>query len=227
MNKHDDHFSPDHVDEQIEQLSPSQLEPAKDLLRALHLLYEEEKEEDTRSLDRAWSRIAAVDDQQQRNRSQNTVRSIMMKEPGTFSVTPLDRPLRQPLRQRLAILAAVACLAILVGGAAFLSQTMTNGKNTNTGSGGPGHITPTPVGPGHITPTPVGPGHITPTPMPSGQVTPTPMPSGQVTPTPMPSGQVTPTPVPSGRVTPTPMPSGQVTPTPMPSGQVTPTPVGN
>ncbi|MBV9709343.1 MAG: hypothetical protein JO011_00335 [Ktedonobacteraceae bacterium] len=171
MNRHDDHFSPYHVDEQIEQLSrgsspaPSQLGPAKNLLRALHLLYEEEKKEDTRSLDRAWSRIAEFDDQQQRNRSQNTVRSIMMKEPGTFSSPQFDRSLRQPLKQRFAILAAVVCLAILVSSTVFLFDTMTNGMNTNTGGGGsfpvthtatPAQMTPTPVGPGQMTPTPVG-----------------------------------------------------------------------
>lgn len=217
MNRHDDHFSPDHIDEQIEQhvweSSPAPLQsgPAQDLLRALHVLYEEEKKEDAYTLDRAWSRIAAADDQQQGNHSQKNMRLIRMKEPGSFSPRQSDRPLRRPLMQRFGALVAAVCLIILVGGAVFMFSAMTAGKNTHTGSGGqPLTPTPIPATPHPLTPTPAAP--ITPTPQPL-----TPTPATPITPTPHP---ITPTPAPSISPTPPPM-----TPTPPPTP--TPTVGGN
>lgn len=75
MAKDKDQFHPEDVEEQTEQLSSSNLhrsladaDPGTRFLQDLHLVCstdEGEAEEDARSLQRAWNRIAAATEQQQ------------------------------------------------------------------------------------------------------------------------------------------------------------------
>ncbi len=229
MKRPDDHFSPDHVDEQIEQQAwnfssvPSQSGPTQDLLRALYALYEEEKNEDASTLDRAWSRLAEVDDWQQRNRFQKNVRLREMKEPGSFASRQFERPVKRSLTQRLGILAAVAFLVLLLGGTVFLFTAMTNGRNTHTGSGGPSPVTPTIGTQSPVTPTIGTQPPVTPTIGTQSPVTPTIGTQPPVTPTIGTQSPVTPTIGTQSPVTPTIGTQPPVTPTIGTQPPVTPT----
>ncbi len=153
MAEHDELFTPEQVNEQVERLSqaPISAAPNAQVVRNLQRMYERDAEKDSQSLKRAWQRIAASSQHiQQQERS---TRLTPMQKP-TQTRTPLGNtpPVRSAiLKQRFATIAAVVFLALLVGSMAAVFNAAQHGKRG--GTGGIGGATNTPVHQSHATPT--------------------------------------------------------------------------
>ena len=137
MAEHDDLFTLEQVDEQIEQLSQShhqrpplsQATPGERLIRALARDYQLEAEEDALSLRRAWERVAEAEQQEQRTRRNEHVRLIEMQtSQDRMPDIPAYRT-RRTVWQRIGILAAVVFLTILVGSMALVFNLAHHGEN--------------------------------------------------------------------------------------------------
>jgi len=153
MAEHDDLFTPEQVNEQIEHLSqaPVSAAPGAQVVSNLQRMYERDAKKDSQSLKHAWQRIAASSQYiQQQERS---TRSTSMQKPTQTRTSPGNTsPVRSAiLKQRFAVIAAVVFITLLVGSMAAVFNAAQHGRHGATG--GLGSATNTPVYHSHATPT--------------------------------------------------------------------------
>ena len=158
MTQHDDLFTPEEVDKQIDRLSQSlDQEPASQgdsptlrLVRNMRRLYPRNSQEDARSLERAWGRIA----QQGRSKyrqgdekepsidvfadQQERVRHHMQRNTSVLSRW-------QTAQRRIGMIAAVVFLAILVGSLVVVLNIARRGTTTGHPGNKPASAVTTPV----------------------------------------------------------------------------------
>src|SRR3981081_834333 len=114
MPEHNDFFTPEYVDEQIEQASRNTQPypaPGTHLIHALEQDYQQEKEKDVTSLGHVWERLAAAESSQHlphpdKNRG---LIEIQQLKPGTVDRSLPPHSDRTPW-QRISILVAVVVL---------------------------------------------------------------------------------------------------------------------
>lgn len=144
MNYQDEFFTPDEVDEQIRRVSQHSAGDQADAeaLAYLRSMYNTGVQQEQRTLDRMWNRIAGAAPSLQSTQYENT-RGILLpmqetQQPQThYSNQPPPRR-RSSLAQRLGLLAAAVFLVLLVGSMALVFYAVRH----QPGTGAP---TPTPT----------------------------------------------------------------------------------
>jgi WD40 repeat protein len=135
-----DFFTPEMVDEQIEQLSPGphlsqqRITASSQLIRDLRYSYRtNSREEDTRSLQQAWQRISH--DKTDLLSQYLEYRQDTSSETGqSANLTNPAFPKQRNLQQRLSMIAAVAVVILLIGSMVLVANFV-HPKNASGGTG--------------------------------------------------------------------------------------------
>ena len=164
MPEPEDLFTPESVDEQIEQLSQPQVEKTRDnlprhrLVQQLRHTYRSQAWENAQDLQDAWQLIKSNRqlDRQERTESPSFAqdeRKIRMQTNSSDNINwRMPFPPSRPLRHALKIIALAACIGILVGSMVLVLHTM--GQNRVGPADQPTKLhatathTPSPSGPG-------------------------------------------------------------------------------
>jgi WD40 repeat protein len=150
MEQEHDFFTPEQVDGQIESLTGKLDRPLQQRISAeqqvvehLLLFYGSDTPyEDARSLERAWEHIvhggqAATSHVSRRRQGRKTPGSPLESRVSMKDAVPGSRQ-KSTLRQRLAMLAAIAVVALLIGSMAIVFSMVSNSHNRSTTLGSSG-----------------------------------------------------------------------------------------
>lgn len=145
MAEQNKYFIPEHVDEQIEQITrlsrmyDVDVPPEERLIHDLHIEYEINADADAGSLSRAWTRLAATRQQESITRPGETVELIATQQ----SVHQQNTPSRKRIwSQRMNILVAAALITFLLGSSIFIFAHASLNHNTLTASRGNRSLAP-------------------------------------------------------------------------------------
>ncbi len=153
MSYQDEFFTPDEVDEQIRRVSQHKADEQADAEAMAYLrgLYSTDVQQERRTLDRMWNRIAGAAPSLQSTQNEYA-KGIVLPMQETHQTQYSNQPARgrrAPLAQRLGLLAAALFLVLLVGSMAIVFYSVRHQPNS------PGSGNPTPVPVHHVSPTPV------------------------------------------------------------------------
>ena len=138
MMHHDDFFTPEEVDRQIEQASQFKGGERADAeaLAYLRSYYRADATQEQEMLDRIWSRIAPALSAQEADVPENARALRDRAAPGGTMIRGWPRrpqhPRRTALMRRLELLVAVAFVAVLIGSAAFVFSAIRGAGSGNT-----------------------------------------------------------------------------------------------
>lgn len=147
MDKHNEQFTPETVDEQIDDLLQSQLPTSPDahIVQNLHRLYSE----DAVTLDRVWQRLG-LDEHTSFTQAIHQAETSQGRMTGQSRILPYERKRRMfvehngnspklQIWRSIAVIAAVLIAVILVGSTLWVFNIVTNSSQGGASAGQSGH----------------------------------------------------------------------------------------
>jgi hypothetical protein len=190
MAEHKNYFTPEYVDEQIEQITrlshlyDVDVPTEARLIHDLHIAYEKDTNADVHSLNRAWTRLAATRQQEPIALQSETI-ELVATPPSNHHQNNLS--IKRTWSQRLNILVAAALIMLLLGSSIVVFAHASLNKNSSASIASSDNRSLAPATqPTMPPPTPTPPTHAqstiqtfnptaTPTPTPTPFIPPTPM----------------------------------------------------
>lgn len=146
MNSDDMSFSPEQLDQQIEQPVEHLAPDDQRLVQDLHRAYQSYEQTNTQSLQHVWERLER---ERRKQPASGTVRiasiTLSQGKQDMKNTLPSDKTPQSGIRRTLSLLAAALVIAVLVGSAAFVFNMAGKKNNHNSTSAVKLQATSTPV----------------------------------------------------------------------------------